>query len=31
MEIVLYTDFGSADIYVGQVKSVLRRLPRGRA
>lgn len=26
MDIVLYTDFGSSDIYVGQVKSVLRRL-----
>lgn len=26
MDIVLYTDFGSADIYVGQVKSVLHRL-----
>lgn len=25
MNIVLYTDFGSADIYLGQVKSVLRR------
>lgn len=26
MDIVLYTDFGSADIYVGQVTSVLYRL-----
>lgn len=26
MEIVLFTDFGSSDIYVGQVKSVLHRL-----
>jgi S-adenosyl-L-methionine hydrolase (adenosine-forming) len=26
MEIVLYTDFGSSDIYLGQVKSVLHRL-----
>ena len=26
MDIVLYTDFGSSDIYVGQVKSVLRGL-----
>lgn len=26
MDIVLFTDFGSADIYVGQVKSVLHRL-----
>jgi len=25
-EIVLYTDFGSADIYVGQVKSALHRI-----
>lgn len=25
-EIVLYTDFGSTDIYVGQVKSVLHRI-----
>ena len=26
MDIVLFTDFGSSDIYVGQVKSVLHRL-----
>src|SRR3972149_6529217 len=26
VDIVLFTDFGSADIYVGQVKAVLRRL-----
>ena len=26
MAIVLYTDFGSGDLYVGQVKAVLRRL-----
>lgn len=26
MNIVLYTDFGSADVYLGQVKSVLHRL-----
>src|SRR3990172_4408679 len=26
MDIVLYTDFGSADIYLGQVKSVLHRI-----
>ena len=26
MDIVLFTDFGSSDIYLGQVKSVLRRL-----
>jgi S-adenosylmethionine hydrolase len=26
MQIVLFTDFGSADIYVGQVKSVLHRM-----
>ena len=29
MEIVLFTDFGTADIYVGQVKSVLHRLAPG--
>src|SRR3990172_5869896 len=26
MDIVLFTDFGSSDTYVGQVKSVLHRL-----
>ena len=26
MDIVLFTDFGSSDIYLGQVKSVLHRL-----
>jgi len=31
MAIVLYTDFGSADLYVGQVKEVLRRLAPGMA
>ena len=29
MAIVLFTDFGSGDIYVGQVKSVLQRLAPG--
>ncbi|MBE0614274.1 MAG: SAM-dependent chlorinase/fluorinase [Burkholderiales bacterium] len=29
MAIVLFTDFGSADIYVGQVKAVLQRLAPG--
>ena len=28
MAIVLFTDFGSVDIYVGQVKAVLQRLAR---
>ncbi len=31
MAIVLFTDFGSADIYVGQVKAVLQRLAPGMA
>ena len=31
MAIVLFTDFGSADIYVGQVKAVLQRLAPGVA
>ena len=29
MAIVLYTDFGSGDLYVGQVKAVLQRLAPG--
>lgn len=31
MAIVLYTDFGSGDLYVGQVKAVLQRLAPGIA
>ena len=31
MAIVLFTDFGSGDIYVGQVKAVLQRLAPGIA
>jgi hypothetical protein len=31
MSIVLYTDFGSGDLYVGQVKAVLQRLAPGSA
>lgn len=31
MAIVLFTDFGSADLYVGQVKAVLQRLAPGIA
>jgi S-adenosylmethionine hydrolase len=31
MAIVLFTDFGSADIYVGQVKAVLHELAPGQA
>jgi S-adenosyl-L-methionine hydrolase (adenosine-forming) len=31
MAIVLFTDFGSSDIYVGQVKAVLQRLAPGTA